>query len=320
MHGVFPSLPPGSPRPVLLAFCVLALAACSDDSPQCRYGAECASGACGADGRCLPATDAGRDAALDPDAADGDAGGDASAPDDDGGAPVCSPNHDGTVTRAEVPLAAGLHATFQIASDVPVDTAGTDEGEGRRRWDLAGALAGDHATLVELQPLAGTWFEGSFPGASYAAKLSDGADEIGVFEITDDALLLRGVVSPEGGLTRTELTYDPPVTVLSFPLTPGAHWSTESTVTGVTFGAVTLATERYESSIDRSGTLATPYGEFPVQRVSVLLTRTLGFLVTTLRTHLFVAECFGTVASIVSQDNEPAVDFTDAAEVRRLAP
>ncbi len=302
------------------------LSACSEDEPQCRFGAECASGACGADGRCVPAADGGGDGDADSDGdADGDSDGDGgddtdASTGDDGGAAVCSPDHDGTITRAEMPLAAGLHATFQIAADVTVDTAGTDEGDGRRRWDLAGALDGDHAVLVELQELTGKWYEGSFAGASYAARLSDASDEIGVFEITDDALLLRGVVSPEGGLLRTELTYDPPVTVLSFPLTAGKTWSTESTVTGVTLGVATFATERYESNLDRQGTLETPYGEFPVHRAHVLLTRTVGLLVTTIRTHLFVAECFGTVASIVSQDGERSVDFTNAAEVRRLAP
>jgi hypothetical protein len=36
--------------------------------------------------------------------------------------------------------------------------------------------------------------------------------------------------------------------------------------------------------------------------------------------HAFVTECYGTVATVNSQDNETTVDFTDAAEVRRIAP
>jgi hypothetical protein len=59
---------------------------------------------------------------------------------------------------------------------------------------------------------------------------------------------------------------------------------------------------------------------FPVQRVRTDLTRTVGALVTTLHTYIFVTECFGTVASITSQNYEPMDEFTTAAEVTRLAP
>jgi hypothetical protein len=38
------------------------------------------------------------------------------------------------------------------------------------------------------------------------------------------------------------------------------------------------------------------------------------------RSFLFVAECFGTVATITSQDNETNEQFDQASEVRRLAP
>jgi hypothetical protein len=33
-----------------------------------------------------------------------------------------------------------------------------------------------------------------------------------------------------------------------------------------------------------------------------------------------VTECFGSVATVVSQTNELGAEFTDAAEVRRLSP
>jgi hypothetical protein len=45
-----------------------------------------------------------------------------------------------------------------------------------------------------------------------------------------------------------------------------------------------------------------------------------GALVTTPHSFAFVAECFGTVASVTSQSYEPLDDFTNAAEVTRLAP
>ena len=45
-----------------------------------------------------------------------------------------------------------------------------------------------------------------------------------------------------------------------------------------------------------------------------------GALVTTARTFLFASECYGTVATIVSQDNEAADEFTAAVELKRLTP
>jgi hypothetical protein len=39
---------------------------------------------------------------------------------------------------------------------------------------------------------------------------------------------------------------------------------------------------------------------------------------TVTRTDVFVAPCFGTVATVTSQPGEASADFTSAAEVRRL--
>jgi hypothetical protein len=54
--------------------------------------------------------------------------------------------------------------------------------------------------------------------------------------------------------------------------------------------------------------------------VRVELKRVAGFTTTRLRTYIFVTECFGSVATITSEDNEADVEFTTAKEVRRLTP
>jgi hypothetical protein len=41
---------------------------------------------------------------------------------------------------------------------------------------------------------------------------------------------------------------------------------------------------------------------------------------TSTRQYVFVTECFGSVATVVSQPNETEIEFEDAAEVRRLSP
>lgn len=294
---------------LLLTATATAAACTGSDAPACRVGSDCVSGVCRADGTCAPA-----DADSGVPTADAPVGG------PDGATPACDPDHDGVLARDEITLAAGLSAPFLIAADAPVSTTGMILGDGSRRWDLTAPLAGDHAADAVTLPLAGQWFAAVFPGASYAARLTDADDLLGVFEATSGALLLRGVVSPTAGPGRTELTYDPPIVLLTLPFQAGTTWSSESTVSGLALGVFTTYSERYDSLVDAVGEMTTPYGPFPVLRVATDLTRTVGFLVTTVRTYLFVAECYGTVAAIRSQDNEPATEFTNAAEVRRLTP
>lgn len=291
---------------------------------ECSAGSDCPSGVCNLDGTCV-SEEASSTTGTGGSGGAGGAGSSTTSStgtggDGQGGSNACVPNQDGTITREEVPLAAGLHATFRVATNATVDTAGAAQADGSRIWDLSVAFPGDHAVIVETQPLTGQWFESTFPGASYASRLSDTEDLLGVFEITDSALLLRGVVSPDQSVTQTELDYQPPATTLAFPLSMGQTFSSTSTIQGTALGIFSTYTEDYDSKVDAHGTLKTPFGDFNVLRVGVDLTRTIGFSTTTTRTYLFVTECFGTVAAIVSKSNEASDEFTSAAEVRRLAP
>ncbi len=293
-------------------FALVAMLSCAGgDARECFDNSECASGFCRDDGTCAP---------VEPDGGAGDA----ELPDDDGGgldgAAACQPDHDGTITRQEILLAAGRTATFRIAVDTDVDTAGELQPNGSRVWDLAEALSGDDDIEVELLPLTDTWYEDSFPDATYATRLSETEDLLGVFELTDTRLLLVGVVSPEAGIYRTELTYDPPATVLEFPITSTSSWSSTSTVSGLASGVTSYYSEEYTSEVDAIGELDTPYGAFPVQRVSTVLDRLVGAMPVTIRSYSFLTECYGTVATIVSDEYESEEEFTHAAEVRRLAP
>ena len=322
---------------ILSLSCALAFGCTADGGGSvCTVGADCASGICRADGLCEPASsDAGVmfdgvvafDSAVD---ADGMSGSDA-VPDGTSDAPPtndatvgCVPNRDGRIERHEVTLRAGLRATFRVATDASIDTSGEVAGDGSRSWDLSAAQPGDRDVLVDLRALEGLWFADDFEGATYVTELSSQEDLLGVFEVTGDGLLLRGVASPEDSLTATKLTYDPPVRVLSFPLERGAQWMTEASVSGRALGVVSVYNETYESTVDAEGELVTPFGTFDVLRVRVLLTRELGVVpfttTTTIRTFAFVAECFGTVATINSAEDESRTEFDQAAELRRLAP
>ena len=320
------------PRPawILCQFLSVAVGCAGGEDRVCSADADCASLMCLPDGTCapLPGDDAGADGpdgggGIDSGAEPGDGGlvppADATL-DRDAAIPGCAPNRDGRIERAEVPLRAGLRATVRVATYVTVDTSGEVLSDGTRRWDLTGPYDGDRDALIETMPLDDWWFAGDYPGASYAAELSVREDLLGIFEISASDLVLRGVASPDEGATRTRVTHDPPVTTLAFPLAQGDSWSTDATVSGLASGVFATWREQYESTVDARGELLTPFGTFPVLRVQIVLTRTVGFLVTVIRTFAFVSECFGTVATVTSRDDETRTDFTEAAELRRLAP
>lgn len=243
----------------------------------------------------------------------------APAPGPDGAAGACQPDGDGQVTRAELVLGPGRTATVRVATDTDVDTAGQDQ-DGQRRWDLGGALSGDHDVDIHTDALSDQWFAADFPDGQYTAPLSFAQDLLGVFRVDDDAVRLLGVVSPDDGVTRTELTYDPPVVVMPLPLADGDTWHTDSIVSGLTSGVATYQRDIYDSSVDAGGRLVTPYGEFPVLRVAVSLEHWVGAVLVTGRTFAFVAECYGTVAQIQSDPDETQDEFDHAAELWRLSP
>ncbi len=286
--------------------CVLAACA-GTDADRCEIDDDCPSGFCRADHTCAPASDGGETPDADLTIEDGTPGG-------------CTPDHDGTIARDELPLVPGRTATYRVALDATIDTAGVMGANGMRTWTLADALGGDVDADAALVAPAGTWWEDSFPSASYATALSAESELLGVFELTDTKLRLLGVVSPTAGSGRTELVYDPPVDVLALPLAPTSAWMVDTTITGLAQGVSSFYTESYDYRVDALGTMDTPYGDFPVSRVAVDLSRNVGGFITTRRSFAFVAECYATVATIVSQDYEAQTEFTDAAEVRRLAP
>jgi hypothetical protein len=293
----------------------LAAVACIASTPVCRVGADCASGVCNSDGTCGGTTSGGTggEGASTSTGSSGTTG--------NGGSPSCLPDNSGVITRALMPLAPGLHADYLAAESVSsVSTAGVTNPDGSRSWDLTVPLSGDHNELVETLALAGQWFGNDFAGASYAARLSDSSDLLGVFTLTSTALLLDGVVSPASGTTQTELKYAPAVTVVAFPIQMNATWTTASMVTGTAEGLPAAYYETYQTTVDAHGTLKTPYASFPVLRVNTLLTRVLGGVPSTTRTFGFVTDCFGTIATIVSNTDETVTEFTSASEVTRLTP
>ena len=320
---------------------ILAGGACSSGTPQCQVGADCASGACDSSGQCVPVTPGGGDSGSS--GSGMEAGFEASvesgyeaSPGDDGGS-GCVPNNDGTITRAEVPMLAGLHASFLIApaggsttETVTMNTAGTPQSDGTVDWDFSGALTGDHTVVITTDAPQGQWFSAQFTDATYTSLLSDTEAFLGVYQGTQSSLLLQGVVNPTNATPQTELSYAPAAEILAVPLMVGSTWTSTSTVSGIADGVTLVSgvnsyTEKYDSTVDAKGSLKVPYGTFQVLRVQTTLTRTAGIEVETIQTMTFVAECFGPVARLTSQTTTypaaaPGDAFTTVAEAWRLSP
>lgn len=325
MRTVLPLISLSVRRAAAASFALgLLLAACGAEQRACRVGADCASSVCLSNGSCAPVaapTDAGEDGGEPDGGFQADAGDAAADGGFDGGTSVtCAPNHDGTITSAELPLRAGLRATYRAAEDVTVSTAGTTGADGGRVWSFDGALSGDASSLWETESPAGAWWAADFPTATYSARLSVSSELRGVFEVKSDGLYLLGVVSKTSTYPSTKVSYSPAVKVFALPLSSGASWQTNSTVSGTYVGTAVYYTEAYSSSVDATGEARTPFATFPVLRVRTVLTKNVGGFITVTRTFAFASECFGPVAQVVSQSNESSVEFTDAAEVRRLAP
>jgi hypothetical protein len=318
---------------------VLICSCSAPTGPQCRVGADCASGVCSGTGHCMEDAGGGSGGSAGGSSSTGGGGGAGGAAGSTGGGTAtgggtggaagsgggaaggstsCLPNHDGTITRAEVPLGPGFHATFEVATNATFNSAPVMDG-GIATWDFTAMLSGDHNVLAETLPLDNLWFKDDFAGATYATRLSESSDLLGIFEVKSDGLYLRGVASQMSSLTATKLSYSPPAKVIDFPLSAGDHWTTTSTVSGTLNGGVWVQYETYDSTADLRGTAKTPYSSFDVVRVKTVLSRTVGVVTTVTRSQAFVTECFGTIAALTSQVDEPQSEFSSQAEVRRLS-
>jgi hypothetical protein len=290
----------------LIALGMLTAACSSNAGNTCSTDEECDSKFCRADGTCAPSGLDATPTVDGPKTPDGPLG--------------CAPNGDDSLAASEYPIRPGASARFRTAQNATISSAGTPLAGNKRRWDLTGTLSGDTDTdLASIVP-TGAWWAAKFPTATYAAKLSITSDLLGVFAADANGVNLLGIVTPTDGISRTEIKYTPPIAVLQFPAIAGQHWTTSTSASGVINGVISAYTEDYDNLVDASGTVATPYGEFPALRIKTEFTQTVGFLVTKRRTFGFVAECFGSIASMVSKDNPAAGELTTVSELRRLIP
>jgi hypothetical protein len=243
-------------------------------------------------------------------------------------APDCRPNDDGTIDAAELPFVPGAAARVRIGvGPLPVDVvARTIDGEAT--WDFSRPDPDDQPLgLLRLSVLDEQWFADDFADGEYAGPLVPGGALLGPLVVDDDGVKLLGMASadpdpPEG---TTLAVYDEPAVLYPFPLAEGARAISEVRASNAELlGLPTAFDDRYDVEVTGRGTMILPDLVLAnTLRVTVRLERTL--LAGDLRqvTHVFVHECLGEVARVVSEakprSEEIPDDFDVAVEVRRLS-
>lgn len=251
-----------------------------------------------------------------PDATVEDSGGGA-----DGGA-RCVPNNDGIIERSELPYVVGAQVIFAVNEDgstvMPVDTAGAMGASGWE-WDFSAMRPTDRRTLDEVQAPMGKWWASFYPTATFALPINRASSLSAVYRSSDSALQILATVSRDTGITN--VAFNPAIDAIRFPLRVGSTWTVSSAGNGLYNGVGTSTVNTYRFTVDKRGTVLTPATRFDALRLRMELDQTVTGTVIrrTVRTYLYLSECWGLVARIASQDNETAVEFTTASEYRRLA-
>lgn len=233
----------------------------------------------------------------------------------------CTPNRNGKLERSELLFKVGTSVTYREAASVTVDLKGSTNNEGKTVWNFVGPYAGSKKVVDELQPMKGAWFEKLYPDATYASILDRSLGLVGVFQVTGDALLMRGVASEKA--SSTKLKYDTPIKLFQFPMEVGTKWTSTGTSTG-TMRSVPFFRmhETYVFEVDAKGIAKTPAGEFPVIRLKLKLTQqqySPALFRRTGYTYYFLSECFGIVARVDSKQYETNPLFTRAASLKLLS-
>ena len=234
--------------------------------------------------------------------------------------PPCVADGDGEISDDEMPVEAGLSGVFLLSdADAPieVDVSGRVEGDGRV-WDFRPAELGTQSRIEKTMDPASFWFAAQFPSATYVAVLDDVSRTLAVFERRPGELLMLGIASEVPG--DTLLVYTDPMPAMRFPMAEGDAWNATTEATGMLGGSEVQLDISSAFSVDAAGVAQLPAGDVPVLRLLVENIQQVDGAPWAVgrKTYLFVAECLGGVARVVSALNEEDREFRTATEVARL--
>lgn len=296
---------------VLLVLTALTALACQENSARCVRDKDCSGGQVCADGVCSVVMS--QDSA--PLEAGPELGPDAFSPADssfaDGGdiGGTCPANQDGKIQRAEMLFTVPSAVTVTQGTGLTLDLQGTQVG-GKTQWDLTQAAADDKATQMKIDAVTG-WATSHFKGATYQSALSANfgfftkTDLLGVFKVTPTALQLMGAASTAANHTR--FTYTTPLETVRFPMAEGVSYVTQSEVKGIMEFAVPVwLQEKYTVTVLKRGTLKL-YANFALDTLLVSVKQEVHnkanpLLKSKTQVYLFMAECYGVVARVISKD------------------
>lgn len=233
----------------------------------------------------------------------------------------CRPNNDMVIDRNELAYALGAQVLYVVNDDnttvMGIQTQGRDMGMGLV-WDFSMMLPTDRRVFDTVMVPTGQWWSALYPAASFTLPIDRANTLQGIYQLTANSLQLLGTVSRDAG--RTNVAFTPAVDTIRFPLRVGAMWQSTNAGNGFFNAVATATTNSYRFNVDQSGTVYTPAARFAVLRLRMELDQTVtGTLIRrTQRSYLYLAECWGLVARVVSTDNEMSTEFTRASEYRRL--
>ncbi len=154
-------------------------------------------------------------------------------------------------SRAEFPRMAGLHANYEIAENVTIDTAGVTNPDGSRTWNLSGPYSGDQTVFVTTDVPTGQWFTSQLPGRHlhHAAQ----PHVVAPRRLPGDTELARSAgrrLARERRRTDRDVVHADRRSSIGVPMKMGTSWSTTSNVTRQADGVISRTTTS-STAIDR---------------------------------------------------------------------
>ena len=242
-------------------------------------------------------------------------------------AAICLPNLDGQISAIEASPVFGAIASYLVSPagvTREIDLGGKDNGDGTRLWDYSTDDSSDQAIRIGPVPITGKWYASSFDNPNaFVTPLDAAGKNENVLLLDGDTLKLLGVASAEenGPSGKTLFVYDPPIDFYKFPLQVGTKYQSTGVVRNGFFQNIPYAgQDTYAVEVDGIGEVRLPdliATQVLRVRITVTVAPAAGTTTTTQQTS-FLMECLGEITRVTSQSNETNVDFTTAAEVRRL--
>jgi hypothetical protein len=239
----------------------------------------------------------------------------------------CVPNLDGVIQSSEVAAQLGVPADYTVnpaGSMVTVDVAGEVDSSGQLVWDWGASYANDQVATITATALTGKWYASSFPNGQFVVPYNEADTLEAVYSQDDNGMYLQGLASTQQNpvTSQTLYVYETPVTLYTFPLKPGATWSSTGVIrNGTLEGEPYAGQDEYQGTDDATGQLILPDYTFTQAhriRFVVTLTPAAGGNPIVTRQVSFMFECFGEIGRATSQTGETNDNFTTAIDYRRL--